>query len=56
MDTFTIGELSIAIVSLLGALGLCLRGSKCTTIKAPCLTIHREIDTQKPEMDIEQQI
>lgn len=43
LDAFSIGELSIALVSVLGALGLCLRGSKCSHIHTPCLHIDREL-------------
>ena len=43
MDAFSIGELSIAIVSILGALGLCLRGSRCSKISTPCCDIEREV-------------
>ena len=32
----TIMELSIAVVSIIGACGACLHGSKCTSCKASC--------------------
>tara|TARA_R110001592_G_scaffold342877_1_gene632952 strand:+ start:140 stop:307 length:168 start_codon:yes stop_codon:yes gene_type:complete len=43
LEKFSLAELSIAVVSILGALGLCLRGSRCSKIKTPCCNIEREI-------------
>jgi len=51
MDPFSIGELSIAVVSVLGALGLCLRGSRCTSISTPCCSIERSVKDVDEEED-----
>jgi len=54
MDPFSIGELSIAVVSVLGALGLCLRGSRCTSINTPCCSIERSVkDVEEVEEEEE---
>jgi len=52
MEGYSIGELSIAIVSIVGAVGgLCLiiEKSKCKTISTPCCKIEREVDEPEPE-------
>ena len=51
MDDYSIGELSIAIVSIVGAIGgLCLiiEKSKCKTIKTPCCKIDRAVREAEP--------
>ena len=51
MDNFSIGELSIAFVSIIGAVALCLRGSRCREIKTPCCQIEREV--LKPDIELD---
>lgn len=45
ITTFTIIELSIACVSIIGAISMCLKSSKCDNIVTPCCKIHRVIET-----------
>ena len=52
LDNFSIGELSIAMVSVIGAIALCMRGSKCSRIDTPCCKIKREIPIKDLEMDV----
>ena len=53
MDKFSIGELSIAVVSILAAIGLCLRGSKCTKITTPFCNIERDLEADTEPLEIE---
>ena len=45
ITTFTIIELSIACVSIIGAVSMCLKSSKCDNIDTPCCKIHRVVET-----------
>ena len=48
METYSISELSIAIVSIIGAVGGCLiivERSRCKIIEACCCKIERDVKT-----------
>lgn len=50
LENFSLEQLSIFIVAVLGACGGCIAvlfKSKCDTISTPCLKIHRKIDNTK---------
>ena len=44
LNPFSLETLSISIVSVLGAVGLCMRGSRCKKIKCCCMEIDRAVD------------
>lgn len=51
LETFSLETLSISIVSVVGAIGLCMRGSKCSVIKTPCCQIERVVnDIEQPNI------
>ena len=59
MDTYTIGELSIGIVSIIGAIGGCcliLFKSKCLSVSLCWGCIDLERDKKAIEMEIEKEI
>ena len=59
MDNYTIGELSIGVVSIIGAIGGCcliLFKSKCLSIKLLWGCIDLERDKKAIEMEIEKNI
>lgn len=45
VTAMSVMELSIAVVSVIGALGACLHGSKCTSCKVGCsgCELHRDV-------------
>ena len=51
IDNFSIGELSIAFVSVIGSIAICLRGSRCSQIKTPCCEIEREVLEKQDETE-----
>lgn len=52
LDNFSLETLSISIVSVVGAVGLCMRGSKCKRISCCCMDIEREVNIERDiEMD-----
>ena len=56
MDTYTIGELSIAIVAVIGSIGSCcliVERSRCKTIKCYGMVVERDIPIKKGEGDEE---
>lgn len=55
LNEFSLETLSISIVSVLGAFGLCLRGSRCKKIKCCGIYIERDIvNNKEKEKDIEE--
>ena len=44
ITSFTIIELSIACVSIIGAVSLCLKSSRCDSVVMPCVKIHRVVE------------
>ena len=56
MDTYTIGELSIAIVAVIGSIGSCcliVERSRCKTIRCCGMVVEREVPPVKGEVDEE---
>ena len=40
LTAFTITELSVALVSVIAACGICMRQSRCDQIQMPCCSVH----------------
>jgi len=58
MDNYSITDLSIAIVSIIGAIGSCLlvvQKSRCKTIKCCCIELVRDVPPIK-ENEIEDMV
>ena len=52
VNNFTILELSIAVVSIVGAISLCLSKMKCDKIETPCCKIHRLVEIEKEKEEV----
>lgn len=59
IENFTVLELSIALVSIIGAIAVCLKSSRCSEISSPCCHIKRividEIEKTNKEDNEEEQ-
>lgn len=55
VTAMTIMELSIAVVSIIGACGACLHGSKCTSCKVGCsgCELKRSVPNNDPDYEAE---
>ena len=53
LEAASITELSIAVVGVLGAWGMCMRQSRCDSIETPCIKIHRVVPPTEKPPDVE---
>ena len=49
LTAFTITELSVALVSVIAACGICMRQSRCDQIQMPCCSVHRVVEGDAPD-------